>query len=220
MKKTIFATIIIACVAVFAVGNIAYSYFGTTLNINSNLNVGAIFTGNYTPVFTAESDGSLELSVTDADMLLADADNNNVAVSATGNINITLDAVGDSKNSTATCTFEFVFEDLATENSNGYEKYTPSSNLNGANEYTIEIKENNENVLSETSVDKLNQSSNSLVKDKLTITSGASGVTTKTYTVTAKIYNLNVDQDGIKNKKFGFKIKTTNVNCKMSWSDE
>ncbi len=219
MKKTIFATIIIACVAVFAVGNIAYSYFGANLNITNNLQLGAIFTGDYTPVFTAESEGNLMLTVTDADMLLANVDNNNVAVSATGNINVTLDAVGDEKNSTATCTFKFVFEDLSTDGSE-YTKYTPSANLNGDKEFTVKILDTSNGsseVVAEKNVSELIGSDN-VLSDNLSISAKGSK-TTKNYQVVASIYNLNLDQTGIKNKKFGFKIETQAVECKIDGSE-
>ena len=218
MKKTIFATIIIACIAVFAVGNIAYSYFGANLNIASNLEVGAIFTGEYTPVFTAESTGNLELTVTDADMLLADAANNNVAVSKTGNINVTLDAVGDEKNSTATCTFKFVFKDLTDADSSEYAKYTPTAGISG-NEFTVKIidtSNNSNTVVAEKNVSELIKNNDNVLTENLSISATDKKVT-KNYQVVASIYNLNVDQTGIKGKKFGFKIETQSVECKVDW---
>ena len=219
MKKTIFATILFVSAAIIAVGSVAYSYFASEININNNLNVGTIFSGKYTPVFIAEAEDNLTLNVTDADMLKDDANegNNTVAVSGEGNLTVTLGAVGDANNSTANCTFNLTVEPIT---GNGYDTYTPSEGVtNDMKEFTVEITkgDNSQEVLAET---QINNNNNKIsVSESISTTDSTTDAVQK-YHVKAKIYNLNIDQQNIRNKKFGFKIGVEGTNCTVKWGNE
>ena len=214
MKKTIFATILFVSAAIIAVGSVAYSYFASEININNNLNVGAIFSGNYTPVFIAEADNEISLNVTDADMLKDETNggNNTVAVSGEGNLTVTLGAVGDANNSTANCTFNLTVEAIT---GGDYTTSTPSSNLtDGTKEFTVEITKDGEEsskVLEETQI----SNNDKKISESLSIeTTNGNNDATETYHVKAKIYNLNVDQSGIKIKNLALRLVPITLNVK------
>lgn len=213
MKKSIITTIIIIIIAIIAFGNATYSYFAADIDLGKILNTEVLFSGTYNPVFTAVSDGDLILKVTDADMLHTDT--NLVAATKSQTITVTLDDVGDSAGSTASCNYKFIFKDLSSDSSTEektYEKYVPSSLASGQNEFTIKITNNAGDVITETKVNDL--TNDQVLKDGLTIT--AQGVAkSEVYTVTATIYNLNADQDDIKNKTYGYKILTQAYDCKV-----
>lgn len=201
MKKTILAIIIFVLVVVYAGGNAAYSYFDSKLSIKDMFNVDALFTIEHKPVFIASSDGDLEVKVMDADMLQTDADN--IAVIEKGAINVSLDPAINSEKTT-TCTFDFEYKTLTD---NGYSTYIPTEGDN--KEFTLEIIDSEGNsILPEISIneiDKINNENLSISTQKDTVS--------KTYSVIARVYNLDVEQKTLINKKYGFKIETKNINC-------
>ena len=213
MKKTIITIIIFVIIAIIAFGNATYSYFAADIDLKNILNTEVLFSGTYNPVFTAVSDGDLILKVTDADMLPTESPL--VAATKSQNITVTLDDVGDSAGSTASCKYKFIFKDLSSDSpteEKTYEKYVPSSSIEDQNEFTIKITNNAGEVITETKVNELTDEQ--VLKEDLTISSQGESKS-EIYTVTATIYNLNADQDDIKNKTYGYKILTQAYDCKV-----
>lgn len=210
MKKTLLSTIVIISIVSYAVGNLAYSFFSVDFDIDTKMDIATIFSGEYIPVFTASSEGNITLDVTTADMLMTDK--NTPAATDRGAINIYLEGVNDKDKSKVTCTFDFVYEDLEGDT---YTKYAPSPKAKEKNllEYTIKIVDDKDGiVLAEKSIAEFK--TGDTIVSGLSISSDGATVT-KDYFVIATIYNLNVEQN-ITNKKYGFKIKTTNVDCQVT----
>ena len=210
MKRKVLFLIIFVSVILYAFGNMAYSFFNVGIITDDVLNVSVSFPGGNLPVFTASSDENISLIVTDADMLVTSE--NTPAATKRGSVNIYLDGTNVEENSSVTCTFDLVYEDIE---GNSYNKYVPSpaAKANNLLEYGISIiEEDGTVVLKETSVDSF-KAGDSMVKG-LSVSTTENTINKK-YIVIATIYNLNVEQN-IKNKKYGFKIKTTNVECQVT----
>ena len=135
--KSFVATFILAIFLLITIASFAYAYFSANITLNQNLNVITNFSDEFTPVFTATSNGNLELYVSTADMLQSGAASGNTTVAAQANqsINVVFIGGGGSGNSSKTCTFDFVWTSSGTA-------YTASSGLGSLKEYTLKITDN------------------------------------------------------------------------------
>ena len=202
-NKALLIIIISAVIMLIAVGSFTYAFFSANVTTTNNLNISANISDEYHPVFAAYSDGDLLVSVTTADMLNTSANTNNTTVAdfASENLYVTLIGGGGASNTVATCTFNLKW-------TNTGESYTPSPNASsaGLKEYTLKIVDDTgATVFAETAVNELP----STLATGLSISSTGLLVT-KTYTVTATIYNLNVVQN-IYNKAYS--------TCFALWKD-
>ena len=196
-NSTMVLTIISIIMLLAMVISITFAYFTANTAVSSNLSVTATVANITSPVFTATSSGNLTLNVTTADML--ETENSVVAASTSSNINVTL--IGGSSTYAVTCSYDFIWTNTGTV-------YTPTNS--SVTEYTIGIVDESNNVVkAETKVNSL--TSGSAIVSGLTITSTGS-LTTKVYTITAKLYNLNIAQT-IYNNTYTSTIKAANVVC-------
>ncbi|MBE6155486.1 MAG: hypothetical protein E7164_01870 [Firmicutes bacterium] len=211
--KTVMIAVVSVIVMIITVTSFTYAFFTAKVSTLNNLSINATISDEYSPVLTAYPSGDLSVMVTSADMLDtgASSDNTSIGDSAKQNLYVTLSAGGGQANSSVTCTYDLVWKDTSAAS------YVPSPNAVSENlkEYTIKVIDNTGSVIyAENGVDTMLSSA---VNNELTLATGLSIVssgtmTTKTYTVIATIYNLNVVQN-IYNKTYSSMIGVTNVTC-------
>lgn len=196
-NKAILFTVIAVVVMVVTVGAFTFAFFTADTTNTNGIQVNANVSNAINPVFTATAAENLNLEVTTADMLESGA---GTYKEASKNIVVTL--LGGATGAAATCTFNFVWTNTGAT-------YTPSPNAGTTPEYTLKIEENNTTVMAETKVNSLT-SGGTIVSNQSISSTGT--LTTKTYTVTARIYNLDVEQN-IYNKTYSSKISVSGVTC-------
>lgn len=194
-------TIITGIVVLCTIAAFTYAFFTGNIINNVNLNIIANI-GEFQSVFTAQTTGNLYLEVIGADMLEtgANANNNTVAARASQSISVVFIGVDDS------CTYDILWTDTSVT------PYVPSNGVtdNSLLEYTIKITDNENNeVLAETQINSFT-SGNAIVSGETIASSGAE--VSKTYLVTATVYNLYLPQS-INGKTYTGMVNVANVVC-------
>lgn len=199
-------------VLLIMVSSFTYAYFTADTTNTTGLNITTTVSDSFIPVFTAYTMGDLNVEVTDADMLKPDASTDHKTIGDSASENIYVKLLAGGPDSPGTCTFDLYWTDTSSTT------YVPSSAASsaGLNEYTIKIvDETGATVFAETKIDtlisQLNASRQVTLASNLSITASGTEVS-KTYTVTATVYNLNVAQT-IYGKSYTSRVDVANVNC-------
>lgn len=192
------------------VATFTYAFFTANTTIGNNLTITANVSDEMVPVFNAYSIDSLELLVTTADMLNTGANTSNTSIADADTQTLFVSLIAGSEENEASCTFDLYWKNLGAT-------YVPSTALTASlKEYTIGIiDETGDTVYAETRVDTLQELMDS--NNEVTLVTGATisstgTLTEKRYVVTARIYNLNIDQN-IYNTTFSSRIGVRNVGC-------
>ena len=201
-KENIIFSIISLLVLITTIFSLTYAFFSANVTSSASLNVVAGMNSAATPILTVTNDGNLAANITGFDMLQGDA--NNTTASRTSNQYLTVSMIGGSVSRQASCTYDIVWTAGSTV-------YTPSSGRGNLKELTLKITDSSGvPVLYETNIDSL--TSGNAVATNLTITSNGT-LTEEVYTVTMSIYNLNINQDGLKNKTYTGEVSIDNISC-------
>lgn len=194
-------TIIAAIVVLATIAAFTYAFFTGNIISNVNLNVIANI-GDFQAVFTAQTTGNIYMEVSGANMLDTEADAGNSTIAARASQDIDIVFIGTG----STCTYDILWSDTSVN------PYVPSNGVttNSLLEYTLKITDNeNTVVLPETQISSFT-SGNAIVSNQ-SITSDGYEVS-KTYSVVATIYNLNMPQT-INGKTFTGMVNVANVVC-------
>ncbi len=172
-----------------------YAFYVASVN---NANVANI-TANLPKIATFDSIATdCGIDITPAMMTIENANKN-----YTNSCSITV-TINGSKS--AFCTYDIIVEEVSATN---YSRTTGVGS--GSNQYEFTGKITGSATTSEVQMDTL--SGNSILTNEVITVASDNVAVTKTYTITEKWYNLDLNQDKHINKSYYYKLKLANVAC-------
>ena len=172
-----------------------YAFYVASVNTTNVANI----TANLPKIATFDSIATdCGIDITPAMMTIENANKN-----YTNSCSITV-TINGSKS--AFCTYDIIVEEVSTTN---YSRTTGVGS--GSNQYEFTGKITGSATTSETQMDTL--SGNSILTNEVITVANDNVAVTKTYTITEKWYNLDLNQDKHINKSYYYKLKLANVAC-------
>lgn len=210
-KNTVLLTVIAIATLLVAVVGATFAYFSVNMtNNNADVTVKAT-TAKASDVFTSTGDGTLSLDITNAVMQEADAGDDVLADSDSGELTVSLNAGSGN----ASCDYELWLKpDTATASA----PYTKTAAAGSLLEFTV------------AGTDDTTPTAQTFAEVNIPNSLAATGVklgsytiadtydtgltaTTQTWTLSAKFYNLNVDQNLLTDHTFTYSVTVENVVC-------
>lgn len=188
----VIVAIVVFLLLVFMSG---YAFYSATINVNNAANIMSNLPKMTTLDTTATDCG---INVTPS-MMTPENKNKNYTDSCV--INVTING-----SKTAFCTYDIYVEEISTTN------YVKSTGVgSGSNTYEFTGSITGSATAGELQMDSLS-GHNILTNERITVAKDDTPVT-KTYNITEKWYNLDLDQDKHANKSYFYKFKIANVAC-------
>ena len=183
-----------------------YAYFESEMNLGNPIDVDININGD-SYVFTSSVTKEIDLSV---DSLQMQEDDVGSLISDNGTLNVSL--LTANEDTLTRCTYDVVWTFDKSSDKYIPDVSLPYRNNNVTYNYEMSIGVSD---ISGSEKDFSNLKDDVILKGEV-IESGSLEVTTKSYDIYAKIYNLPVDQVNIKDKTFTGKVGVRNINCIMS----
>lgn len=188
----VIVAIVVFLLLVFMSG---YAFYSATINVNNAANIMSNLPKMTTLDTTATDCG---INVTPAMMT---PENKNKNYTNTCSINVTING-----SKTAFCTYDIYVEEVSATN------YSRSTGVGtGSNTYEFTGSISGSATTGEVQMDSLS-GHNILTNERITVAQDDTPVT-KTYTITEKWYNLDLDQDIHASKSYFYKLRVANVAC-------
>ncbi|NMA50362.1 MAG: hypothetical protein GX951_00730 [Mollicutes bacterium] len=199
-KNYILLTIIAIAVLLVSVIGATFAYFASTTTITATSALEAA-TSASAAVFSSSSTNGISLTVTTADMQQAAGGSGVVAATDEGDLTVTLTA-----DEGTVCTYNISYTHDSSESA-----YTPTVGYENQ-EFLVSGSSNKVGETKSLSATRYDQLTGNVITGA-TITAGTS-TTTVTWTFTATIYNLGVNQfAALGNKTFKGSFKVSTVKC-------
>ena len=191
-KVIVLCTLTIALVIALAIG-FTYAYFASDVSSSNNLNTTINVANDPNIEFNLVGGSDVSFNL---DGQMYEGNVSDTGILNTSTFNVTLNA-----NSGITCSYDLYYVWKSGDT------YTKTSGA--TKEFTIELNSTYGNV-AETQVPV-----SSTKLGTFSITTGGT-LTTQTWTVNTRFYNLNLNQDAHSGKSYNFKIEARNVSCSQS----
>ena len=189
--SSITSFVIIVILLIVTISSFTFAYFTADLQTTDELNISAVVSDEYSPVFTASVAGDLSLNVTTADMLEGDTLNGSVVADEASSL-ISVKMIGGGRRGENTITYRCTYNMYWTDTNSAADAYVPSSGIGNNLEYSLAIYDDNDNVVYPERQINPENSGVALLTNQSITSSGE--LTEVNYIVTARIYNLNVPQ--------------------------
>ena len=191
-----------------------YAYFQSNFNTDARIELGV--TTAKQAAFTSSTNGSITFDVEYSEMSQT---NVNMTRLKESSANLTVDLASEDENSVTICDYDIVWIWDSEEKYTLFDEGMPykTEDEEYLYEFSIQVGDNSEKDLSSLEWQEIEENNKTITKAKLAqksvrLNKGA-GSTSDTTKITARMYNVPVDQKNLLGKNFGAHITVENVMC-------